>query len=89
MKGEQRLTPKQCSVLGRSVIGMDFAMSIQSRATEALLLLRAAGYDDASYEGRRTGVSGHIISVSDDPPGNADEMLGLVHAIDPDAQLLG
>ena len=67
---------------------MDFAMSTQSRADQVLLLLKAAGYDNAVYEGRRTGVSGHIISVSDDPPGNAEEVLGLIHAIDPDAQLL-
>ena len=46
---------------------MDFAISTQNLASQALLLLRAAGYDDALYEGRRTGVSGHIISVSDDP----------------------
>jgi len=68
---------------------MDFAMSTRSRADQVLLLLKAAGYDNAVYEGRRTGVSGHIISVSDDPPGNAEEVLGLIHAIDPDAQLLG
>ena len=64
-------------------------MSTQSRADQVLLLLKAAGYENAVYEGRRTGVSGHIISVSDDPPGNAEEVLGLIHAIDPDAQLLG
>jgi hypothetical protein len=68
---------------------MDFAMSTQNRATQALRLLRAAGYDDAMYEGRRPGISGHVISASDDPPGKADEVLRLVHAIDPDAQLLG
>ena len=67
---------------------MDFAMSTQNLASQALLLLRAAGYDDALYEGRRTGVSGHIISVSDHP-GNTDEVLRLVHSIDPEAELLG
>ena len=68
---------------------MDFALSTWSLAAQAVLLLRAAGYDDAVYKGRRSGVSGHIISVSDDYPGNTDEVLRMVHAIDPDAQLLG
>jgi hypothetical protein len=68
---------------------MDFAISTQNLASQALLLLRAAGYDDALYEGRRTGVSGHIISVSDDPPGNSAEVLRLVRAIDPEVELLG
>jgi hypothetical protein len=63
-------------------------MSTENLATQVLLLLRAGGYDDAQYEGRRTGVSGHIISVSADYPGNADEVLRLVQAIDPDAELL-
>ena len=68
---------------------MDFAISTQNLASQALLLLRAAGYDDALYEGRRTGVSGHIISVSDDPPGNSAEVLRLVRAIDPEVELQG
>ena len=68
---------------------MDFAISTQNLASQALLLLRAAGYDDAVYKGRRSGVSGHIISVSDDPPGNSAEVLRLVRAIDPEVELLG
>ncbi len=74
--------------MSASVVAMDFAMSSQARATKGIELLRAAGHDDASYEGRRTGVSGHIIRVSADQPGEPDHVLRLVKAVDPDAQSL-
>jgi hypothetical protein len=46
------------------------------------------GYEDASYVGRRTGVSGHIIGVSLES-GEAAEVLRLVTKVDPDARRIG
>ena len=64
-----------------------FAMPTQSGATQAVDLLMRVGYD-ASYVGRRTGISGHIVSVPADLPGDADEVRRLVQRVDADAQLL-
>ena len=71
-----------------SVNILDFGMSTRGTATLAVDVLRRVGYADARHEGRRLGLSKPIISVAADEPGDADEILRVVHRIDPDARPL-
>lgn len=68
---------------------VDFEMSSQSHAIQAVDLLRAAGHEDASHAPRGSGTREHIISVTTDQAGVEFEVVRLVHAVDPDAQPLG
>ena len=67
----------------------NFGMSSQTRAIEAVDLLRAAGHEDARQEPRGTGVREHIISVTAEQPGEVLHVVRLVRAVDPDAEPLG
>ncbi len=68
---------------------LDFEMSSQARAIQAVDLLRAAGHEDASHAPRGSGKREHIISVTADQAGVEFEVVRLVQAVDPDAQPLG
>jgi hypothetical protein len=68
---------------------MDYKMSSQAHAIEAVDLLRAVGHDDADQGVRGINVREHIISVTADQPGEAFHVVRLVRTVDPDAQPLG
>jgi hypothetical protein len=68
---------------------VDFEMSSQAHAIQAVDLLRAAGHEDASHIPRGSATREHIISVRTDQAGVEFEVVRLVQAVDPDAQPLG
>ena len=65
---------------------MDFQMSSQAHAIQAVDLLLAAGHERAHHIGRFDEERRHFINVPADSRGVDFEVWRLVRAVDPDAQ---
>ena len=66
---------------------MDFQMSSETRAIQAVVLLRAAGHAASNGGKRRTDSRKHVIHVAA-RDGTDYEATRLVHVVDPDAQVI-